>query len=334
MTAADPSHPDSDASTPESYRWTPQRIAIAAVVLLFGLGVPAYVVWPESLSAIIRGKTEHQQLNTDNLTVPADAILSGGPPRDGIPSLRTEATRRPESASASLNEGSSPASIVPIDRLQNFADDIRVVGVVINDNARAYPIPILNVHEAVNDELGGVPVCVVFCPLCDSVTVVDRRMDGDVLEFGISGKLVNSNVLLYDRKDHALWSQVKMEAVSGLYAGRSLKHLDDWEITTLARWRQKHPASTVLSAQTGHVRQYDRNPYQRYLMGNNLMFPVEPKDDRVPARTRVIGVRAGQVSRAYPVDEVHRRGGKLQDTINGKPLRLESDAATQSIRVA
>jgi hypothetical protein len=315
------------------YQWTPARIMLGGLVVLAGLSLPGYVAWTQSPRAAKMRKKISNHFDINNLTLSEEMILSGGPGKDGLASLRTTQTKRPADNDPSLHEADSSAPIIPISESNILPPTARVVGVTVNNESRAYPIPILNYHEAVNDELGGVPICVVFCPLCDSVTVVDRRIDGHVLEFGISGHLANSNVLLYDRKDHALWSQVKLEAISGPYAGRSLKHLNNWEITTLAKWKQSHPKSTILSTKTGNVRSYMRNPYMDYFRDDMLMFEVEPQDNRMPRKTRVIGIRLGDTTRAYVVDEIRNRGGFIEDTIGGQPLRLEADATTNTVRI-
>ena len=120
----------------------------------------------------------------------------------------------------------------------------RIIGVSLGGQDRAYPFRALMYHEAVNDEVGGVPIAVVYCPLCDSVTVVDRRLAARIYTFGVSGLLYNSNVLLFDRTDDALWSQVGLTAISGPNAGRSLSHLP-WEITTAGDWRTRHADSNA-----------------------------------------------------------------------------------------
>jgi len=136
------------------------------------------------------GGAGESQFDLRNLTIPMDQLLHGGPPKDGIPALTEPKTVR-------------------VARADFLLPDDRIVAVTKNDESRAYPIRLLNWHEIVNDTLGGVPIAVVYCPLCDSVTVVDRRMDGAALEFGVSGMLYQSNVLMYDRTHNALWSFIR-----------------------------------------------------------------------------------------------------------------------------
>jgi hypothetical protein len=256
-----------------------------------------------------------RQFNLEGLSIDQKDIHAGGPPKDGIPALTNPKT-------------------VPATQARFLQAGDRVVGVKIGENARAYPIRVLNWHEAINDTLGITPLAVIYCPLCDSVSVVDRRISKDkTLEFGISGLLLNSNVLLYDRTDQALWSQVSLSAMSGPHAGKSLVHLP-WEIMTFGEWRKAHPKSTVVTLSTGHSRDYQRNPYADYFATDRLRFPVARLDNRLPPRTRVVGVRLGAVTRAYPLERVtgavkHR----VEDEIGGKPLVLEADSTAATIRV-
>jgi hypothetical protein len=253
------------------------------------------------------------QFNTRNLQVDREHILSGGPPKDGIPSL-------------TVGDPDNPPKLAPVKDADFLDPGDRVVGVTIGEESRAYPIGVLNWHECVNDTLGGHPIAVVYCPLCDSVSVVDRRIDGKTLTFGISGLLTNSNVLLYDRQTDSLWSQVKLEAISGPYAGQSLGHLGKWRITTFDAWKKQHPRSTVLTFETGHRRRYARNPYGGYFDNPRLMFPVTREDDRLDRKARVIGVRLGDEAIAYPVQTIaDAEEGRVAHKLNGEEIVLEAD---------
>jgi hypothetical protein len=252
--------------------------------------------------------------NLDDLTVPRHEIAFGGPPKDGIPSLTDPET-------------------VSVDVADHLRDLDRVVGVSLGGQARAYPIRALMYHEVVNDEVGGVPIAVIYCPLCDSVTVVDRRLDGQTYSFGVSGLLYNSNVLLFDRVDEALWSQLGFTAVSGPNAGRSLRHLP-WNVTTLAEWRRERPRSTVMTFNTGYERRYDRLPYGDYFETDRLMFPVSRQDERLPGKTKVVGVRLGDAVRAYPADEIRRAAdGIVRDTIGNGTIVLRAAPDGESVQV-
>lgn len=173
--------------------------------------------------------------------------------------------------------------------------------------------------------VGDVPIAVVYCPLCDSVTVVDRRVDGKALEFGVSGLLLNSNVLLYDRTDNALWSQIGLGAISGPHVGQSLKHLS-WHITSAGEVRKAHASATVVTTDTGHTRDYSMNPYENYFSDDRLMFPVARRDERLPVKARVVGVRMGDIVRAYPLEAVKAMpDGTLTDLLGPSRLMISAD---------
>ena len=329
MSQGDHVPPVVEASGQETrYVWTRGRKIIAGLLILMLLAMIAAQftrIWasrgqtpaaPPPRPALPEGG-----LNMANLVLDPDDIKSGGPPVDGIPSLTDPDT-------------------VPVADAEFLRPAGRVIGVNVGGEWRAYPLAVLNWHEAINDRLGGVPIGVFYCPLCDSVSVVDRRMDGKTLEFGISGRLCNSNVLLYDRTDYALWSQIKLTAVSGPYAGQPLKHLADWELAPFGDFRKRHPDATVVTFQTGHQRSYKSNPYKQYFISDGLMFPVEGNDDRLAKKAPVIGVRFADVARAYPIDllkkvvaEAPDRSGIVSDTIAGKTIRLGVDEETGTIRV-
>jgi len=246
------------------------------------------------------------QFNTQGLTIPRDQVRAGGPPKDGIPSL------------------TDPKTTVAQDA--KYADGDRMVVVTVDEATRAYPIKVLNWHEAINDELSDVPIAVIYCPLCDSASVVDRRIGDATLEFGISGLLYNSNVLLYDRTHNALWSQVGLEAVSGPHAGESLKHLP-WSITTFEQLKKTHPKASVVTTATGHRRDYARNPYARYFATDRLMFPVAHADDRLKNKEPVVGVQVGDHTKAYPVASIIKAGGEVTDRLGDHEVTLKADDA-------
>lgn len=279
------------------------------IVVLLGVAImaTAWLIWdgaPATGGQAVgarRGADPLEQFDLSGLSLPRDQILSGGPPKDGIPALT-----RPRTVAIGL----AP-----------FADDDRMIVVSAAGAARAYPIPVLNWHEAINDALGDLPLAVIYCPLCDSASVVERRLGRDVLEFGVSGLLHNSNVLLYERRTNALWSQLGLVAVSGPHVGATLRHLP-FEVLSFASLRQRYPHADVVAADTGHARDYARNPYASYFGHDGLMFPVARVDDRLPAKTRVIGVRAGDLTRAYPLSAVR---GVLEDRLGDARVVLRAD---------
>lgn len=251
-------------------------------------------------------------------TVPRAEILAGGPPRDGIPALTDPRVVKPDAAD----------HVEPSDR---------VVGIALGGEARAYPLSILTWHEIVNDTVGGVPVAVTYCPLCDSVAAFDRRTADGVKTFGVSGLLYNSNVLMYDREGNpqSLWSQLRGASISGPAPGTALTPVPA-DLTTWVAWRKRHPATTVLSDETGHIRAYGDNPYRDYFARPDLMFGVRPTSDRLPAKERVLGVWLPEgAARAYPLSafEPATDPVELRDEIGGRPVTLRYDPESQSLRV-
>ena len=320
---------DSQASD-KQYEWTTGRILLAGVFIAIAAGslaVFARKTFTEDIQfftsrpvvAAIQSPVRIATgigFNLDNLQVPRNEILHGGPPKDGIRAL------------------TEPAN-VPVFEAEFINGDHRVVGVVVNDQARAYPIGILNWHEAINDVLGDTPILIVYCPLCDSVSVTSRMVNNEVHEFGISGMLRNSNVLLFDRADDSLWSQLGFQAISGPNAGKSLTHLDNWELTTFEDWAERNPDSTVVSFDTGPDSQsYNISPYGDYAQTDDLMFPVDISDKRLNLKERIIAVKFGNTARAYPLTEIQRSvNGVVNDTIEGEIFILESSDQTNTVRI-
>ena len=327
-----PKQDDERPNSPRPY-WSRQRVVLAGAIVFVGLGsiiAAAAYTWhrsrqpdPEQRSvAGLRRAAQWRQLSilsgfdTDNLRIPRERIESGGPPKDGIPSLTNP-------------------DVVPAGRADFMTPQDRVVGITLNGESRAYPIRILTWHECVNDVVGGVPVAVIYCPLCDSVSVVNRRLDGQTYEFGISGLLYNSNVLLFDRTDDALWSQVGLSAVSGPNAGRALRHLDTWRLTRFAQWIRDQPDSSVVTTDTGHQRDYGKNPYAAYLRDPNLFAPLPVRDDRLLGKMPVVGIKSDGVTRAYPVDLViNSPERRIRDEFGGGIVELVAEAGRDSVNVA
>ena len=193
---------------------------------------------------------------------------------------------------------------------------------------------ILNYHEVVNDRLGGRPIAVTYCPLCDSAVVFDRRTELGEHEFGVSGLLYNSNVLLFDRggQPESLWSQMMAQGVSGPAAGVSLTPLPA-ELTTWRDWATRHPQTTVLSSRTGHARDYRASPYQQYFDSPRLMFPVRPLDNRLPLKEPVLGVWTDEAARAYPVSAFGREARIVEQELDGRRFTLEFDPQPNTVRV-
>lgn len=230
--------------------------------------------------------------------VPLTEIIPGGPPKDGIPALTLPATETASDAGAWLH------------------DEDMVLGITINGRSRAYPLRILNWHEIVNDRMAGKSFVVSYCPLCGSGIVFDTQD-----QFGVSGLLYQSDVLLYDQKTESLWSQLMMRAVAGPRAGERL-HTIPATHASWKSWRRLHPDTTVLSRRTGYARDYNRNPYAGYARSRVIYFPVRHRDERLHPKTWVIGLMLHGQARAWPVDAV-RHLHMIREQWNGRDLLIQ-----------
>lgn len=239
-----------------------------------------------------------------NASIPIAEIQRGGPPRDGIPAI--DDPRFVSAAQARLSAGD------------------RILGVSIGNVARAYPVRILNWHEVVNDNFAGRAVAITYCPLCGTGMAFDTHDNGRSLRLGVSGLLYNSDVLLFDRASDSLWSQLKQLAISGPRKGTRL-HTVPLSHTSWADWRARHPDTQVLSEDTGFARDYRRDPYAGYDKVQQLMFDVSARDDRLPLKEWVVGVRVGDTTKAYPFSVLARRvdaNGMFSDTVAGQRLQI------------
>lgn len=209
-------------------------------------------------------------------------------------------------------------------------DDDFVLGVEFNNDARAYPLKILNWHEIVNEKVGGKDVLISYCPLCRSGILFDRHLEGRVLTFGNTGALYESDMVMYDRQTGSFWFQVAGRAIRGPLKGKELSLLPSF-LTTWGEWRTLYPATKLLSRKTGFVRRYESDPYLGYDVANSLpAFPVSKTDSRLPYKEKIIGLLVNHVAKAYPVNLV--RGKTLQDKVNGQRVEIIGDQAGISAR--
>ena len=235
--------------------------------------------------------------------VPLDKIRGGGPPKDGIPSIDN-----PKFVSV------SEANFVP--------DTTFVIGLEINGEKKAYPLFIMVWHEIVNDSVGGVPVAVTYCPLCFTNQVFERVIDGKEVEFGTSGKLYNSNLVMYDRLTDSYWSQALGVAITGELTGYELKRIP-FDVISWADWKTLHPDTLVLTTETGHIRSYGVDPYGDYYTDPRIIFPVDHKDDRMHPKELILGFHEGDVYKAYNQDDVES-AIVINDKINTRSMMLVS----------
>lgn len=189
----------------------------------------------------------------------------------------------------------------------------------VNGDIRFFPLSILNRHEIVNDEIGGVPVSVTFCPLCNSAVAFDRRVDGDVVRFGVSGFLRNNDLVMWDDVTVSLWQQATGEAVVGAQAGTQLLSLPT-SIVSFGDFRSAFPDGLSLSRDTGFDVTYGKNPYEG-LSGRfaPLILFERNIDGRFFAMERVVGVSMGEVHKAYPFSAL-AESPVVNDRIDGRDI--------------
>ena len=210
----------------------------ALATIIAGLYMSAALAAPSDSWRYEWPKTDFTMTSVD-LT----EIFSGGPPKDGIPSI----------------DDPSFAAIGDVD----IPDIEPVIGFGVGDDMRAYPLRVLMWHEIVNDVVGGIPVAVTFCPLCNAAMVFDRRVDGQVLDFGTTGKLRHSDLVMYDRQSESWWQQFLGEAIVGSMTGKRLKLLPA-RIESFAKFRARAPQGKVLVPGFSLFRSYGENPYEGY----------------------------------------------------------------------
>jgi len=234
---------------------------------------------PLSMFATVRAEEKH--------TVPLEQIVSGGPPPDGIPSIDSRKF-------VSVSDGD-----------KFLGDSDKVVGIKLNGDIRAYPLQILVWHEIVNDNVGRIPVAVTYCPLCFTNQVFNRTVNHTVLEFGTSGKLYNSNLVMYDRLTKSLWSQALGEGIVGNYAGIKLEKIP-FDVAFWKDWKQLYPNSKVLSKDTGSARPYGADPYGDYYTSPDILFPISNKDNRAGLKEIVVGLENGGLNKAYKLEDIEK----------------------------
>ncbi len=239
---------------------------------------------PDFQSALRRAGISAQGWTTDfsRHSVPYDEILSGGPPRDGIPPI------------------DDPRFTTPGDADEWLRDQEPVIALELNGDARAYPLQILVWHEIVNDVVGSVPVAVTFCPLCNTAIVFERTLEGVVYDFGTSGKLRNSDLVMWDRQTESWWQQFTGEAIVGELTGKKLMFLSG-PIISWSDFKSANPEGKVLSRDTGFSRSYGQNPYGGYDQADNPPFLFDGElDGRLAAKERVVDLSIDGVTAVFP----------------------------------
>ncbi len=273
---------------------------LLVVFLLFGA---------DSLCAQMNG------FNLKGSLVPSKDILSGGPPRDGIPAIDNPLFVRATES-------------------KEYTKRSQVLGVYYNGVAKAYPIMIMDWHEVVNDHFEGQPVVISYCPLCGSGVAFSADIGLDKsTTFGVSGLLYNSDVLLYDRATNSLWSQIMGQAISGPLKGQKIVPIST-QRTTLGAWKELHPYTLILTTETGFHRNYFTTPYRNYEFEKGIYFPVTHSNDVLHNKEWVIGVENNGTYKAYAIKHLAKlENQRLVDQLGGETITLTWDKKAENITI-
>lgn len=311
-------------------------VALAAILVC--LGLLAWAVGPAFWRAMQRppgdGRTiESYAFDLSTLTIPRDTLIPVMLHRDMVPVLT-------EPPSLTIDEA---RQLTDEERGKFLVSTDRILGVVAGGEARAYPIQLMTVHELVNDTLGDVPILVSYSWLGDIPRVYDRRVNGEILEFGISGLLTNANTLMYDRRPstdsevdvpwiergESLWRQLDGKAVSGPAAEheRSLRPIHA-QLVSWRQWQQMHPDTTVLARDPALLKRYRRSSPDQYFRSADLPYPVSPKPERdamdpytPEIKDRILAVRRGD---EYHVWTYHALAAEARKQVSGEPDDLRT----------
>ncbi len=278
------------------------KIALAVIIGLVAIAVVMVLRPPGSK---IKADVKH--------SISLEEIMAGGPPPDGIPPIDKPVFISPPPASAWLENNEIGLSLS------------------LGDTHRFYPFQILVWHEIVNDTINGERVLVTYCPLCRTAIVFDPKVNNKRVEFGTSGKLWNSNLLMYDRQTESLWSQVLGEAVVGEMTGAKLKILPS-DIIRFGDWKKQFPGGQVLSRETGVSRSYGQDPYGDYYTRPGTIFPVSKTDSRLGDKEFILGVIINGQAKAYSEAAV-KKAGEIEDRFADKTIAARYEGELGVVRL-
>ena len=267
-----------------NYRKSAGILALGAICLLafmrIAIASPEFVEW---------WKGAGWKTDFDKTTISLNSIKSGGPPRDGIPPI------------------DNPLFIDVADE-KLIADNEPVMALTIEGETRGYPLRIMTWHEIVNDQIGDVPVTVTYCPLCNAALVFDRRHNGDVLDFGTTGKLRNSDLVMYDRQTDSWWQQFTGEAIVGSYAGDKLTAIPS-RLMSFVDFKTEFSDAKILIPNNPEMRAYGDNPYIGYDSAEAPFLYDGMMPEGIEPMERVIVIRRGTGDPVVVAMKVVANGG-------------------------
>jgi len=288
---------------------------ITYIIVLIVIVVGGFLLWQvgskntENIENT-EGSENIEQESSTNTKLGLDDLDLGCFGQDCIPSIDDPKFESISQADEWLNDGDS------------------VFGITYKGESRVYPQRILNWHEIVNDTIAGDPIVITFCPLCGSAIAFERKVDGKEVEFGVSGRLYNSNLVMYDRnKEQSYWQQASGEAIVGPAAERG-EELAQVSIspTMWGTWKKEHPDTKVLSRDTGFRRDYGRYPYGTYEEDGEIYFGVQNTDDRLTLKEVVYGFNVDEKQKVYTLSALEKES-EIEDSFANRnvSVRLEGD---------
>jgi hypothetical protein len=289
--------------------------------VLLGLALPAFIAMSVTASADpARWEAAGWKTDFTRAEIPFDEILPGGPSKDGIPSIDDPVFE--PAAQATLYADREPVIEIPIEGLE----------------PRAYPLIVLIWHEIVNDTISGRPLAITYCPLCNSAVVFERTIDGEIVEFGTTGMLRHSDLVMYDRATENWWQQFTGRAIIGTHAGDKLTMVPS-RVVSFADFRKRHPEGLVLVPNDVSLRAYGRNPYVGY---DRRSEPYPLFQDELPEgidpMARVVVVRRDDAVTAVALTHLREEGEVAIDGItltwrSGVSSALDAASVAQGVDV-
>ena len=307
---------------------------VVAAAIISVVGILALIVRPGSVSHLGDGH-DPASYGFDLGCRQISSIVAGGMGRDGLHAVDNPETV-PGTQVATINEEHRGKLLVGTDR---------IIGVVINQEARAYPLRLMRWHEVINDDLGGEEIAVTYSGLSDASAVWRRPVvAGETLSFAVSGLLSNSNTLIYDQagpeRESSLWSQLGGQSVAGpqACAGARMEGIP-FDLALWSDWLERHPDTDVMVPLPEFKRLYKRDPYHSYFGSEVLHFPVDPMppNDGPDAKDRVVIVEAGAARKVFALsalaENISETRGIIDNTIDEVPIRIHFTTEPPTARV-
>jgi len=288
-------------------------------ILFVTAGIAALIIIIFSIRSLIQttqiSEPENAIQNTNGVLhiVDLDDVLSGGPDRDAIPPINDPSFQNVQEAEGTV------------------ADTDSGVAIQIGSKNRFYPLHILAWHEVINDRMSDTSFVVTYSPLTASAAVFNSTVDGNTLVFGNTGKLWDSNSVLYDKSTESEWSQILGKAIIGPKSGTQLTQIPS-VVQTYGSWKNQHPKGEVLTQPTDTNFDYSRDPNQSYYENDQLFFPALHKDTRLSAKTTVFGVQIGEREKAYPLKTLQQHNS-LSDGMSGFLYTINYDTKSGAITI-